>query len=197
MLISNLLLKKSREHSINIPIFINKYPILVRDFYVYDSHKKGVNMNKKIIIISVLLTMVLAACAPAQPAVEVEEPAVMEEQPKVAAEDTASEEASADEAAEQEAEPAMAESAAEVSFSADVWPIIEEYALDAHGGNGGVFLENYDDIVAQVVPGDPENSRLYKVLIADGAPQMPPGNPLPDELIQTIYDWIVQGAQNN
>jgi len=27
--------------------------------------------------------------------------------------------------------------------------------------------------------------------------RMPPDAPLPDELIQTIYDWIKQGALNN
>ncbi len=84
-----------------------------------------------------------------------------------------------------------------VSFSKDVWPIIEKYALSAHGGKGGVFLENYDQIMKYVTPGDPENSMLYKVLIGDGAPQMPPDGKLPDKLIQTIYDWIKQGALNN
>lgn len=29
----------------------------------------------------------------------------------------------------------------EVSFSLDVWPILENYALAAHRGKGGVFLE--------------------------------------------------------
>ena len=154
-------------------------------------------MNRKIFIISVLLTMVIAACAPAPAVNDAAEPVVVEENTEVVAEDASSEDAAVVEDAEQEANSAMEEVDAEVSFSADVWPIIEKYALNAHGGKGGIFLENYDDIVAQVVPGDPESSMLYKVLIADGAPQMPPGNPLPEELIQTIYDWIAQGAQNN
>jgi len=85
----------------------------------------------------------------------------------------------------------------EVSFNKDVWPIIEQYALAAHGGKGGVFLESYDDIMKYVTPGDPENSMLYKELIGDGVELMPPSAPLPDELIQTIYDWIKQGAKNN
>ena len=88
--------------------------------------------------------------------------------------------------------------AAEVSFSGDIWPIIDQYALNAHGGKGGVFLESYEDILEQVVPGDPEGSRLYQVLTAtNGAPQMPPSGPLPDEMIQLFYDWISQGAPNN
>ncbi|MDO9545363.1 MAG: c-type cytochrome domain-containing protein [Pelolinea sp.] len=85
----------------------------------------------------------------------------------------------------------------EVSFSQDVWPILEKYAVTAHGGKGGVFLESYSDILGNVVPGDPETSLLYKALIGDGMQQMPPGNPLPDEMIQMIYDWIKQGAKEN
>lgn len=153
-------------------------------------------MNKKVFIFSVLLTMILAACAPAQPASDLAESAVMEQQSDGMVEEPMTD-AAAEEGSQQESGPAMEEKAAEVSFSADVWPIIEKYALNAHGGKGGVFLENYDDILLQVVPGDPESSMLYKVLIGDGAPLMPPGNPLPDQMIQTIFDWIAQGAQNN
>ena len=94
--------------------------------------------------------------------------------------------------------PAESSAAADtVSFSQDVWPIIEQYALAAHGGKGGVFLESYNDIMDYVVPGDPENSMLYKSLIGDGMQRMPPDAPLPDEMIRTIYDWIAQGALNN
>ena len=156
-------------------------------------------MIKRISVLSLILVFLLAACAPAE--VALEEPAVMQESGEEAVmEESAMEESAEDtsmEASDDGSAMAADEMAAEVSFQNDVWPIIEEYALSAHGGNGGIFLENYDDIVAQVVPGDPENSMLYKVLIGDGAPQMPPGNPLPDELIQTIYDWIAQGALNN
>ena len=147
-------------------------------------------MKKKTILISIIFAAFLAACAPAQPAAEVEVPAPMEEEMEPVSDEAAP--------VEEADVPADAPGTTkEVSFSADVWPIIEKYALNAHGGKGGVFLESYDDIVKQVVPGDPANSRLYKVLIGDGAPQMPPGNPLPKELIQTIYDWIEQGAKDN
>ena len=84
-----------------------------------------------------------------------------------------------------------------VSFSQDIWPVIEEFALAAHGGRGGVFLESYDDIMNYVVPGNPEGSRLYKALIGDGERQMPPSGRLPDATIQLFYDWIKQGALNN
>jgi len=89
------------------------------------------------------------------------------------------------------------EVAVEVSFSGDIWPVIKEFALEAHGGKGGVFLESYEDIIKYVVPGDPEGSRLYQTLTGNGAPQMPPSGPLPAETIQLFYDWIQQGAKNN
>jgi hypothetical protein len=85
----------------------------------------------------------------------------------------------------------------EVSFSKDIWPVIEKYALAAHGGKGGVFLENYKDIMRYVVPGKPEESQLYQELTGNGMPQMPRGNPLPSATIQLFYDWIKQGAKNN
>lgn len=86
---------------------------------------------------------------------------------------------------------------AEVSFSKDIWPILEKYALAAHGGKGGVFLEGYKVIMNYVVPGKPEESPLYQELTGKGVPQMPPGNPLPSAAIQLFYDWIKQGAKNN
>ena len=114
-------------------------------------------------------------------------------------EEAMQDDASMEKDAAMEADVAMEDNAmmTEVSFNQDVWPIIEEYALNAHGGKGGVFLESYEDILNYVTPGDPENSMLYKALTGNGAPQMPPDGPLPDAMIQTVYDWIAQGAQNN
>jgi hypothetical protein len=48
-----------------------------------------------------------------------------------------------------------------------------------------------------VVAGQPEQSKLYLRLIGQGGPVMPPGNPLPENLITLIYNWIKQGAKNN
>jgi hypothetical protein len=153
-------------------------------------------MKNKSILLIIVTAALVAACSTSAPAAEAApaEPAATEMQ------------AAADSMAA--TEPAMVESTADraavdttvvsqVSFSQDVWPIIEKYALAAHGGKGGVFLESYDDIMKYVTPGDPENSVLYKALIGDGVKQMPPDAPLPDEMIQTIYDWIAQGALNN
>jgi len=149
-------------------------------------------MKSKSLIVMLAAMLLISACAPAAPAAE---PALAEEE--MMAESAPESEMEADEAANITEMDSAEDMTAEVSFSQDVWPIFEEYALAAHGGKGGVFLESYTDIMNYVTPGDPENSMLYKALIGDGVKQMPPDAPLPDEMIQTIYDWIQQGAQDN
>jgi len=148
-------------------------------------------MNKKNISIFVISLFLIAACAPvsqveeAVPDVAPESSQVMEEQEA--------------EAGEMEAEVELEQStdSDQISFSKDIWPILEENALTTHGGKGGVFLESYEDIMNYVEPGDPGNSLLNKALTADGMQQMPPSGALPDEIIQLFYDWIDQGAKNN
>jgi len=149
-------------------------------------------MKLKSLVVLLAAALIVAACAPATP---VAEPALAEEE--VMAENAPESEMEAVEAAESAEMETAAEVMTEVSFSQDVWPIIEKYALAAHGGKGGVFLESYTDILNYVTPGDPENSMLYKALIGDGLKRMPPDAPLPDDMIQTIYDWIKQGAKDN
>lgn len=148
-------------------------------------------MKNKLIFILIAGVMVLAACAPAAvpevTAPEVVEEAMVEEP---AAEDSAMEEA---------APVAEVPAGDEVSFSADLVPILEQWAYPAHStqGRGGIFLATYDDIMQYVIPGNPEESMLYRRLIGDGVPVMPPSGKLPDETIQLFYDWILQGAKNN
>ena len=148
-------------------------------------------MKNKLIFVLIAGVLVLGACAPAAvpevTAPEVVEEAMVEEP---AAEDTAMEEA---------APVAEVPAGDEVSFSADLVPILEQWAYPAHStqGRGGIFLATYDDIMQYVIPGNPEESMLYRRLIGDGVPVMPPSGKLPDETIQLFYDWILQGAKNN
>lgn len=148
-------------------------------------------MKNKLLYLLIAGVFVLGACAPAAveeaTAPEVAEEA-MEEAPVV-------EVPAADEAAPA-AEAAMAD---EVSFSGDLLPILEQWAYPAHStqGRGGIFLATYDDIMQYVIPGNPEESMLYRRLTGDGVPVMPPSGKLPDETIQLFYDWILQGAKNN
>lgn len=150
-----------------------------------------VEMKNKSLALLIAGILVLSACAPAV-AEEAAAPEVMKEEAALA------EEPAVEEATPVEAAPATTDAmAAEISFSADIWPVIEQFALAAHGGKGGVFLESYEDILQYVVPGSPEESVLYKRLTGDGVPVMPPSGMLPDETIQLFYDWISQGAKNN
>ncbi len=148
-------------------------------------------MKNKLIFVLIAGVLVLGACAPAAvpevTAPEVVEEAMVEEP---AAEDSAMEEA---------APVAEVPAGDEVSFSADLVPILEQWAYPAHStqGRGGIFLATYDDIMQYVIPGNPEESMLYRRLIGDGVPVMPPSGKLPDETIQLFYDWIMQGAKNN
>lgn len=150
-------------------------------------------MKIKISGLIILGALLLGACASAAPETANAAPAVEAATAPAVVEQPAQENMDASEAMA----AAPGDAAATVSFSMDVWPILEKYALAAHGGKGGVFLESYDDILKYVTPGDPENSMLYKALIGDGMKRMPPDAPLPDEMIQTIYEWIKQGALNN
>lgn len=59
-----------------------------------------------------------------------------------------------------------------------------------------VLLTSYNSIMttADVVPGRPDNSDLYKVIDRN---EMPPSGPLTTEQKNMIYTWILQGAKNN
>jgi hypothetical protein len=89
------------------------------------------------------------------------------------------------------------QSAQEVSFSKDILPIFQQYSDAHHGSNSMLSLETYEGVIQDVVPGQPEQSKLYQRLIGQGGPVMPPGNALPNNLIALIFNWIKQGAKKN
>jgi hypothetical protein len=65
----------------------------------------------------------------------------------------------------------------------------------------GVILNNYNNVMAtaDVNPGRPNNSDLYKVLVkSDPDDRMPPApSSLTNDQINLVYKWIDQGARNN
>ena len=109
----------------------------------------------------------------------------------------------------------------EVSFSADVLPILEVACLECHTSSGeggaasGYTVDDYDSVMKGtdfgpvVVPGSSISSNLYLVIAGKTDPEirMPPhhdeawaegrGVPLADEEIATIAMWIDQGALDN
>jgi len=84
-----------------------------------------------------------------------------------------------------------------VTFSGNVFPIVETYCLSCHNGNspgGGIYLRNYSDLVAVA-----NNGKLMGSIRHDqGYSPMPKnGNKLSDCQIATFNIWIKNGTPNN
>jgi hypothetical protein len=63
--------------------------------------------------------------------------------------------------------------------------------------DSGIDLSSYESIMrlqGLVVPGDPANSLLYVVVVAE---KMPKGSPLSADEKDAIHDWILEGALKN
>ncbi len=99
-----------------------------------------------------------------------------------------------------------------VSFANDVQPIFNQNCTtQCHPNSGNLDLtagNSYNQLVnvnasgyaaKRVVPGDPDNSVLYKKIDGSGVygSTMPLGGSLSAAQINTIKQWIVEGAQNN
>jgi len=109
----------------------------------------------------------------------------------------------------------------EISFFADVQPILEKYCIECHNSSGegvttsGFSVHDYDSVMKGtrfgrvVVPGSGISSTLYLLVSHKTSPeiQMPPhhrqawaqgrGSPLSQNEIEIIQIWIDQGAQDN
>ena len=106
-----------------------------------------------------------------------------------------------------EPEPATPPSAATVSFSQQVLPILSaKGCTGCHGGSGGLIVGTVADLLKggnhgpAVVAGDGAGSNLVKKLISPPpfGQRMPlGGSQLPDSTINVIKTWINEGAKNN
>lgn len=93
-------------------------------------------------------------------------------------------------------------SLAAVDFQSDVAPILREHCLRCHrpgNAEADLSIETAEALIDSetIIPGDAENSWLVELITAvDGArPQMPAeGEPLDDSQINTIRQWIDEGA---
>jgi hypothetical protein len=109
----------------------------------------------------------------------------------------------------------------EVSFSADVQPILREYCIECHANSGegvavsGFSVSEYARVMEGtkfgpvVIPGSSISSTLFLVIAQRTAPeiQMPPHHveawaegrrvPLSDDDVAVIAAWIDQGAKDN
>ena len=88
----------------------------------------------------------------------------------------------------------------QVSYSAVIQPLMNNYCNNCHGGNSpsaGINLTTYNSVRSYVVPGNAAGSRLYQSLTgSSGVSRMPPGGSLTSTQIQSVADWINQGALN-
>ncbi len=89
-------------------------------------------------------------------------------------------------------------------FEAKIRPVLVEHCLECHGPTmqeAGLRLDSAEgwrqggDSGPAIVPGEPEQSRLYQAVRYDDPElQMPPDGKLPDGVIEAIRDWIRRGA---
>ncbi|MES0339284.1 MAG: c-type cytochrome [Anaerolineales bacterium] len=93
----------------------------------------------------------------------------------------------------------------EVSFSADVLPILEAQCNMCHGTLGGWDGTTYRSVMETgdnapvVIPSDEEGSLLAQKILGTQTlgTVMPPGGKMDAAAIQTILDWIAAGALDN
>ena len=94
--------------------------------------------------------------------------------------------------------------AGKIDFGRDVQPILQQHCVSCHGPElqmNGLRLDRRADAMrggtqSDIGPGNAEGSRLYHRLIdTKFGPRMPPTGPLKGEEIETIKEWIDQGAE--
>ncbi|HEY0731112.1 MAG TPA: c-type cytochrome domain-containing protein, partial [Chitinophagaceae bacterium] len=98
-------------------------------------------------------------------------------------------------------------SADSVYFQQQVLPIFisnctESGCHDATSHEEGIVLTTYNGIMAtgKVKAYQPNNSELYKVMVATNPDERmppPPKNAISPEQLNIVYKWIAQGAKNN
>ena len=100
----------------------------------------------------------------------------------------------------------------EISYQADVQPILKQYCLECHGDGGegyaksGLLMSSHESLMkgtkfgSIVKPGDGLSSVLIMLVEgrADPSIKMPHGKAsLPKDKIEVLKQWVVQGAKNN
>ena len=115
--------------------------------------------------------------------------------------------AAAKEAAMKEAQAAMTPAADFKNFNDHVKPVLEEHCMGCHNldrAKGGLSMSTFASIMqggssgAVITKGDPDGSRLFRLITHQEEPNMPPsGDKIPDEAIETIRAWIAAGAPEN
>lgn len=85
-----------------------------------------------------------------------------------------------------------------ISYQNDIVPLWNE-CTSCHGQTKPILSPNsYANLLnGYVVANNANASILYKALIGNGAPLMPPGSQWPASKINLVKNWINQGALDN
>lgn len=92
----------------------------------------------------------------------------------------------------------------QISFSTDVFPIVQNRCINCHGGDRieeGLDMTSYAGIMAGsingeiVIPGDAENSLFVELVASQKMPKR--GAKLTPSMVQLFEDWVNQGALDN
>lgn|GEM_PF-899807 len=89
----------------------------------------------------------------------------------------------------------------DVSFAADIQPILNANCVACHGGSAGLFLDSYDNVIQGgvngpvIAPGDPSGSKLIQFVSSGYMPLN--GRPLSPSQVETIANWVATGAPDN
>lgn len=102
---------------------------------------------------------------------------------------------------------ALASAQEKVTFDRHVKPILRQHCMVCHSQgapSGGLALEGYAGALAGgasgevLVSGDPDGSRLWKLITHQEQPVMPPGGEkLPEDQLKVIRQWIEGGLLEN
>ena len=104
--------------------------------------------------------------------------------------------------------PKNEEQAKTLTYAKDIVPIVKTYCLGCHGSDTDnpteLYTDDYESIMkggkhgVPIVAGKPDESTLYTKLLPEPpfGRQMPRGRKkITPEAVQTIHDWIRQGAK--
>lgn len=97
---------------------------------------------------------------------------------------------------------ASVSSAEKVTYEADIKPILREHCFACHNqddATASLALDSFDGLAAGgaggevVSAGDPDGSRLWKLITHQEEPKMPPGDKMPKANLDAIKAWIEGG----
>src|SRR4051812_10631455 len=86
------------------------------------------------------------------------------------------------------------------SYKTDVAPLLKDACSSCHSGlkaKARLDVTSYDSLMKFVKAGEPDKSKLHNALLGKGAKQMPPKNPLADDQVALIRNWIAAGAKKD